>query len=132
VQLRAAIAGGANVVWLDRLADPLALRHVYAGAGVFVFPSLYEGFGIPLVEAFASNVPVVASNTSSVPEVAGGAALEFDPLDTAALADAMRALAHEQALRARCIAAGRARAGQLTWRAAAHQTAAVYRDVLAH
>lgn len=131
-QLRAAIDGGAQVVWLDRLTDALALRHVYAGAGVFVFPSLYEGFGIPLVEAFASNLPVVASNTSSMPEVAGGAALEVDPLDPAAIADAMRALVREPALRARCIAAGRARAERLTWRATARQTAAVYRDLLAH
>jgi alpha-1,3-rhamnosyl/mannosyltransferase len=129
-QLDRALRDGAQVMWLNSLADGQALRHVYAGAGVFVFPSLYEGFGIPLVEAFAAGVPVVASNTSSVPEVAGGAALETDPLDAAAIADAMLALVREHALRERCIAAGRARAAQLTWQATARQTAAVYRAVL--
>jgi glycosyltransferase involved in cell wall biosynthesis len=129
-QLEGAIANGENVVWLNQLADTQALRHVYAGAGVFVFPSLYEGFGIPLIEAFASGVPVVASNASAVPEVAHGAALEVDPCNAGAIGEAMLALVRDAALRARCIAAGRARAAQLTWQATAHRTAAVYRAVL--
>jgi alpha-1,3-rhamnosyl/mannosyltransferase len=131
-QIQAVQSDGEQLVWLDGLHDVTDLRHVYAGAGVFVFPSLYEGFGIPLLEAFASKVPVVASNTSSVPEVSAGAALEVDPLDVGALADAMLALVREHALRERCIAAGRARAEQLTWHATARQTAAVYRAVLSH
>jgi glycosyltransferase involved in cell wall biosynthesis len=129
-QLGGAIANGENVVWLNQLADTQALRHVYAGAGVFVFPSLYEGFGIPLIEAFASSVPVVASNASAVPEVAQGAALEVDPCNAGAIGEAMLALVRDAALRARCVAAGRARAAQLTWQATAHRTAAVYRAVL--
>lgn len=121
---------GAGVVWLNRLDDPGRLHHVYAGAGVFVFASLYEGFGIPVVEAFACGVPVVASNTTSLPEVSAGAAVEVDPLDTGAIADAMLALVRQPRLRARCIAAGRARAAQLTWSATARQTATVYRRLL--
>jgi alpha-1,3-rhamnosyl/mannosyltransferase len=129
-KVRAAQADGENLAWLDRLTDGGQLRHVYAGAGVFVFPSLYEGFGIPVVEAFASNVPVVASNASSLPEVTQGAALEVDPLDAGALGEAMLALARDEALRARCVAAGRARAEHLTWYETARQTAAVYHSVL--
>ncbi|CAN7192192.1 glycosyltransferase family 4 protein [Massilia sp. LjRoot122] len=129
-RLQAAQAGGENLVWLDKLTDPQALRHIYAGAGVFAFPSLYEGFGIPVVEAFASRVPVVASNASSLPEVTQGAALDVDPLDTGALAAALKTLALDTRERGRCIAAGRARAEQLTWQATARQTAEVYRAVL--
>jgi alpha-1,3-rhamnosyl/mannosyltransferase len=128
--IRAAQAAGENVVWLDRLTDYGQLRDLYAGAGVFVFPSLYEGYGIPVLEAFASNVPVVASNTTSLPEVAGDAALLVDPSSSGAIADAMRILAADGVARARCIAAGRARAEQLTWQNTARLTAEVYRAVL--
>lgn len=121
---------GEHIVWLRGLTDSVALRHVYAGAGVFVLPSLYEGFGIPVVEAMGAGVPVVTSNTSSLPEVSGGAALEVDPLDVGAIAAAMQALLDEPALRARCIAAGLARAARLSWRETARQTAAVYHHVL--
>jgi alpha-1,3-rhamnosyl/mannosyltransferase len=129
-KLRAARQDGEAVVWLDRVTDSQSLRHLYAGAGVFVFPSLYEGFGIPVVEAFASGVPVAASNASSLPEVTRGAALEVDPLDVGAIGEAMQLLARDDSLRARCIAAGRARAAQLTWVDTARETAAVYRKVL--
>ncbi len=130
-RLQALRQAGDGVIWLDRLADDEALRHVYRGAGVFVFPSLYEGFGIPVLEAFASGVPVVCSNSSALPEVCQGAALEADPRDAGAIGEAMLALVRDAALRARCIAAGLARARQLTWRESARQTAAVYRAVLA-
>ncbi len=129
-RIAAAREEGAGVVWLNRLTDGTQLRHVYAGAGVFVFVSLYEGFGIPVLEAFASGVPVVTSNLTSLPEVSGGAALEVDPLDAGAIGAAMLALVREPALRARCITAGRARAAQLTWRATARRTAAVYRSLI--
>lgn len=130
-RLQALMAAGERVVWLRAVEDETQLRQIYAAAGVFVFPSLHEGFGMPLTEAFASCVPVVTANTTSLPEVAQGAALEVDPLDVAAIAAAMLALVREPALRQRCIAAGLVRATALSWSNTAQMTAAVYHKVLA-
>ena len=122
---------GLGIHWLNRVASDDIVRHLYAGAGVFVFPSLYARFGMALLEAFASGVPAVVPGGGALAEMAGGAALEADPLNSGAIGAAMLALACDAALRARCIAAGRARAAQLTWRATAAQTASVYRAVVA-
>jgi glycosyltransferase involved in cell wall biosynthesis len=130
-RIDAARQRGENVVWLSALAGHDELRHVYAGSGAFIFPSLYEGFGIPVVEAFASGVPVVASNATSLPEVCQGAALEVDPLSVPELSAAMLSIVRDDALRARCIAAGRVRALQLSWAETARRTVAVYDAVLA-
>jgi glycosyltransferase involved in cell wall biosynthesis len=129
-KMEAAIQNGERVVWLNNLSGEERLRHMYAGASVFVFPSLYEGFGIPVAEAFACGVPVVTSNTTSLPEVSEGAALEVDPLSVPQIASAMLELARDDKLRERCIAAGHERAAQLTWQRTVDETVAVYRQVL--
>lgn len=129
-RITAAIQHGERVVWLQDVHGAEALRHVYAAAGMLVFPSLYEGFGIPVLEAFACGVPVITSNATSLPEVSQGAALELNPLDVGAIGEAMQLMARDEALRARCIAAGYKRASDLSWQQAAAGTAAVYRQVL--
>jgi len=129
-QIKAAQQRGENVVWLDKLTDDSQLQQLYTCAGAFIFPSLHEGFGLPLLEAFASGVPVACSGTTSLPEVADGAALEFDPLSVGEISSAMTTLVRDEAARKRCIAAGRRRALELTWDVAARRTVAVYQQVL--
>jgi len=103
------------------------LDELYARAGVVVVPSLYEGFGLPVLEAMARGVPVVASNRSSLPEVAGDAALLVDPEDRRALRAAIeQALADPKPLRAK----GLARAAEFTWERTARLTADAYRRAL--
>ena len=103
------------------------LEGLYAVAAVFVFPSLAEGFGLPVLEAMARGVPVACGNRSTLPEVAGDAALLFDPTDERAIASAILRLVDDPAEAARLRTAGRARAATFTWERAAALTAASYR-----
>ncbi len=106
------------------------LPALYGAASVFVYPSLYEGFGLPILEAMACGTPVVTSNCSSMLEVAGSAAQLADPLRTEQLAAAIRAIVERPELAASLAAQGRARAAQFTWEKTAQQTVDVYRLVL--
>jgi glycosyltransferase involved in cell wall biosynthesis len=101
----------------------------YNAATCFCYPSLYEGFGLPPLEAMACGVPVVTSNVSSLPEVVGEAGLTVDPLDSAALSEALRRVLADSGLRSELAAQGMAQARQFTWTEAARQTADVYRRV---
>jgi glycosyltransferase involved in cell wall biosynthesis len=106
------------------------LPALYSAAAAFLFPSLYEGFGLPVLEAMACGTPVITSNVSSLPEVAGHAALLVDPRDARALADAVNLVLSDEGVRRRLREAGLARAATFTWRACAEATLAVYRSVL--
>jgi glycosyltransferase involved in cell wall biosynthesis len=107
------------------------LPALYSGADLFVFPSLYEGFGLPPLEAMACGTPVVTSNVSSLPEVVGDAAITVTPYDVEALAEAMRRVLTDADLRAELREKGLARAKQFTWERCAQETLAVYEQVLA-
>ena len=98
------------------------LPALYQGAMVHVVPARYEGFGLPVLEAMASEVPVIASNATALPEVAGGAALHFAPDDRTALVAALRHLINDAALRARLVARGVVQARRFTWRNTAEIT----------
>ncbi|HXH83600.1 MAG TPA: glycosyltransferase family 1 protein [Candidatus Tectomicrobia bacterium] len=102
-----------------------ALRDLYAGAVALVFPSLYEGFGFPVLEAMACGTPVITSRTSSLPEVAGDAALLVDPTSTAELAGAMERLLADERLREALRHRGRAQARRFSWGDTAAQFSAL-------
>jgi len=106
------------------------LPGLYAQAAVVVMPSLYEGFGFPILEGMAAGTPVVASNTSSLPEVAGDAAILIPPTDTRALADAIGQVLANPSLAAELRAKGLERARRFTWERTASETMDVYRTVL--
>ncbi|MFM7842108.1 MAG: glycosyltransferase family 4 protein, partial [Nitrospira sp.] len=105
------------------------LTLLYSHAEVFVFPSLYEGFGLPVIEAMACGAPVITSDRTSLPEVAGDAALLVDPDNAEAVGDALVQLLRDASLRESLRQKGFARAKQFTWERAARQTLDVYRDV---
>jgi glycosyltransferase involved in cell wall biosynthesis len=111
-------------------ADNDVLPALYSAAELFVYPSLYEGFGLPVVEAMACGTPVVTSTTSSLPEVAGDAALLADPRDADALAAAIERALGDPDLRAALAARGRTRARHFSWQRCARETLAVYEEAL--
>jgi glycosyltransferase involved in cell wall biosynthesis len=102
----------------------------YNAAEVFVFPSRYEGFGLPVLEAFGCGTPVITTTSSSLPEVAGDAAVLVDPYDTEALADAMENVLGNEKLRTKLRADGLARAAEFSWERTARMTMDVYERVL--
>ncbi|HEV8650172.1 MAG TPA: glycosyltransferase family 1 protein [Actinomycetes bacterium] len=108
--------------------DDAVLHGLYAMADALAYPSLYEGFGLPVVEAMLHGTPVLTSDRSSLPEVAGDAALLVDPLDEGAIAKGLVRLVDDAALRARLARAGRARAERFTWPATAAATWAAYQE----
>lgn len=106
------------------------LNALYCGTEAFVYPSLYEGFGIPILEAMASGAPVIASTKTSIPEVAGNAAVLVDPYDTAEIAGALIEMIHKPDLRSSLVEKGFQRIKQFSWNETARQTIEVYRKVL--
>ena len=117
-----------SVVFAGHVPDE-RLPGLYAHACVLVMPSLYEGFGFPILESMAVGTPVVASNTSSLPEVAGDAAILVPPLDQHALANAISDIINNPPLAEQLRSQGLKRAQQFNWHRAASETAAVYRRV---
>jgi glycosyltransferase involved in cell wall biosynthesis len=102
-----------------------------SAAGALVFPSLYEGFGFPLIEANACGTPVLASNSSSLPEIAGEAALLVDPLDEQAIRDGITQIVNDESMRHRLVQAGLNNSRRFSWETAAEQTLAVL-ELAAH
>jgi glycosyltransferase involved in cell wall biosynthesis len=127
-QLRAhaaALGIDGDVRFLGWVSDE-DMEGLYAAAAAFVFPSLYEGFGLPVLEAMARGVPVACSGDSALAEVAGDAALLFDPGDAAAIAHALRTILDDRALAERLRTLGRAQAARFSWQATARGCLDVY------
>ena len=124
----ARMAQAASAGWLHylRYVAQADLPALYAGARLFVYPSLYEGFGLPVLEAMASGVPVVTSSVSSLPEVVGDVALSLAPQDTDALIAALLQGLQDDACRGAAMAAGPQRAARFTWERCVNQTVALY------
>lgn len=106
------------------------LNALYCGASALLFPSLYEGFGIPILEAMASGCPVLTSNRTSTPEVAGEAGILVDPYDTEAMARAMERIASEPALRSELKKKGFEQIKKFSWQKTAQEVIEVYKELL--
>lgn len=126
---QAASAGHADALRLDGQVTETALVEAYRTAAVFAYPSQYEGFGLPVLEAMGCGTPVVASRAASIPEVAGDAALLVAPTDEQAWYDALLAVLRDSATAAALADAGRRRAAAFTWARTAAQTWDVYRSL---
>jgi glycosyltransferase involved in cell wall biosynthesis len=126
----AARLGVADDVRFTGWVEDRELEALYRAASVFVYPSLLEGFGLPLLEAMRRDVPVACSNASALPEVAGDAAELFDPYDEGAIAAAIERVLRDPRLRAELVARGRRRHQTFTWERAAEATLGVYERAL--
>ena len=118
-----------EIIFLDQVTDQ-ELVELYALADVYVFPSLYEGFGLPPLEAMACGTPVVCSNSASLPEVVGDAAMMVDPLDTGAMANAIASILKSNTLQDELMHRGLKQAKQFTWKKTAQRTLNVYQTLL--
>lgn len=127
-RIETAVAEG----WLHYLGfvDSEELPLIFAGARLFVFPSLYEGFGLPVLEAMASGIPVVCSNSSTLPEVAGDAAAMCAPQDVDALCQLISAGLEDEIWRSKAKNRGLLQAGTFSWQRCAEETVAVYREMI--
>ncbi len=123
------LLGREHIHWLQHVSD-VEKRALMQASTAMVFPSLAEGFGLPVIEAFASELPVIASNTTAIPEVAGDAALLVDPEDVGMLSNAMLTLALHEPRRQDMKQKGLARAATFTWEACAEATLRAYQKVL--
>ena len=117
-----------HVKWLGAVSEEDKLCLLQAAISL-VFPSLSEGFGLPLLEAFAAGTPVISSNTTSLAEIAGGSALSIDPEQTESVSHAMQILAESTQLQSELVVLGRQRAAAFTWQTCADQTAAIYKQM---
>jgi glycosyltransferase involved in cell wall biosynthesis len=117
-------------IWVAGYVTHEELAAWYARARVFAFPSLDEGFGMPVLEAMAAGTPVVTSNRSALPEVAGDAAILVDPENTEALGQALRGITEKESLWRDLAWRGAARAHLFTWEQAVERTWNVYREIL--
>ncbi len=106
------------------------LADCYRNAELFVYPSLYEGFGLPPLEAMSLDCPVACSNTSSIPEVVGDAAVSFDPHDAASIREALETVLSSSSARAQLVQRGRQRKTRFSWRKCAEETIEAYRAAL--
>jgi glycosyltransferase involved in cell wall biosynthesis len=129
IRARAEHLGLAHQVWFVGFVDPVEIRALYRLARCMVFPSKFEGWGLPVTEAFHEGVPVVCANATSLPEVVGDAALLFPPDDPRRLAEELIRLWADSDLRATLIARGRARAAGLSWDTTARIFRAHYRRI---
>ena len=127
--LRGALPRSERVKYVGYVSDA-ELRALYEHAGVFVYPSLYEGFGIPVLEAMACGCPVIASNAASLPEVCGDAALYVSPRDGKGLASAIERVMTDEVERQRLIRAGRRRIASFSWANAAERNLAFMRALV--
>jgi len=130
-EVNAAIAASPRGDRIVIVADWLSERELwtlYRHAALFAFPSLFEGFGLPVLEAMAAGVPVVSSNAASLPEVYGDAALAFDPTDEAAMADAIRRVLEDEALARDLVERGRRNVARFSWRRTAEKTLDVLKE----